>query len=131
MKNKELNHIIDQVTAGIRAEQVDDATVSDAAERVWAQLSKEVATSAKMEAAPADRIEGCADFQTLIPAYLSGKLSEARSLLLIDHTHECIPCRKALKQARESRVGVIAPARRQSRKASTYSLQPVVQRWGI
>ena len=90
MKNKELNHIIDQVTAGIRAEQVDDATVSDAAERVWAQLSKEAATSAKMEAAPADRIEGCADFQTLIPAYLGGKLSEARSLLLVDHTRQDI-----------------------------------------
>jgi hypothetical protein len=132
MKNKELNHILDQVTAGIRAEQVDDATVSDATERVWAQLSKEVATSAKMEAAPADRIEGCADFQTLIPAYLGGKLSEARSLLLVDHTHECIPCRKALKQARESRVGAVAPAvRRQSRKAATYSLRPVVLRWGI
>ena len=132
MKNKELNNILDQVTAGIRAEQVDDATVSDATERVWAQLSKEVATSAKMEAAPADRIEGCADFQTLIPAYLGGKLSEARSLLLVDHTHECIPCRKALKLARESRVGAVAPAvRRQSRKAATYSLRPVVLRWGI
>ena len=104
MKNKELNNILDQVTAGIRAEQVDDATVSGATERVWTRLSQEAATSAKMEAAPADRIEGCADFQTLIPAYLGGQLSEARSLLLVDHTHECIPCRKALKQAREVRV---------------------------
>jgi hypothetical protein len=132
MKNKELNNILDQVTAGIRSEQVDDTTVSDATERVWAQLSKEVATSVKMEAAPADRLEGCADFQTLIPAYLGGKLSEARSLLLVDHTHECIPCRKALKQARESRVGAVVPAvRRQNRKAATYSLRPVVLRWGI
>src|SRR5258707_11626296 len=81
-----------------------------------------------MEAAPADRIEGCADFQTLIPSYLSGKLSEARSLLLVDHTHECIPCRRALKQAR---VGAVVPARRQNRKASAYSLRPVVLRWGI
>jgi hypothetical protein len=129
MKNKELNNILDQVTAGIRAEQVDDATVSDATERVWTQLSKEVASSARMQAAPADRIEGCADFQTLIPAYLGGRLSEARSLLLVDHTHECIPCRKAMKQAR---VGSIAPAvRKQNRKAATYSLRPVVLRWGI
>ncbi len=79
-------------------------------------------------ATPVDRIEGCADFQTLIPAYLGGKLSEARSLLLVDHTHECIPCRKALKQAR---VGTVAPVRRQKRKASNYSLRPVVLRWGI
>lgn len=132
MKNKELNNILDQVTAGIRAEQVDEAIVGKATERVWARLSTEVSTSAKLEAAPADRIEGCADFQTLIPSYLGGKLSEARSLLLIDHTHECIPCRKALKQARESRVGAVAPAvRKPNRKAATYSLRPVVLRWGI
>src|SRR5947209_7137214 len=127
MKNKELNHIIDQVTAGIRAELAVDATVSDAAERVWAQLSKEVATSAKMEAAPADRIEGCADFQTFIPAYLRGDLSEARSLLLIDHTHECIPCRKAMKDARTGKAAVkkavLTPAR--------FSINPVIVRWGI
>src|SRR6266403_3832419 len=153
MKNKELNNILDQVTAGIRAEQVDDAMVSDASERVWARMSTDeearmmranrpqdasapvvgapVVGAPVMGATPADRIEGCADFQTLIPAYLGGKLSEARSLLLVDHTHECIPCRKALKQAREVRVGVTSPARRQNRKASNYSLRPVVLRWGI
>jgi hypothetical protein len=137
MKNKELDNILDQVTAGIRAEQVDEAVVGDATERVWAKLSTEVlatevSTAAKLEAAPADRIEGCADFQTLIPAYLGGKLSEARSLLLVDHTHECIPCRKALKQARESRGASFAPpVRKQNRKTSNYSLRPVVLRWGI
>lgn len=137
MKNKELDNILDQVTAGIRAEQVDEAVVSKATERVWARLSTEVSatevsTSAKLEAVPADRIEGCADFQTLIPAYLGGKLSEARSLLLVDHTHECIPCRKALKQARESRGATFAPSvRKQNRKTSNYSLRPVVLRWGI
>lgn len=132
MKNKELNNILDQVTAGIRAEQVDASVVDEATERVWARLSTEGTTSAMMEAAPADRIEGCADFQTLIPSYLGGKLSEARSLLLIDHTHECIPCRKALKQARESRVGAVAQAvRKPNRKASVYSLRPVVLRWGM
>src|SRR6266403_1371106 len=145
MKNKELNNILDQVTAGIRAEQVDDATVSDASERVWARMSTDeearrmrasrpqdagapVVGAPVTGATPVDRIEGCADFQTLIPAYLGGKLSEARSLLLVDHTHECIPCRKALKQAR---VGTVAPVRRQKRKAAAYSLRPVVLRWGI
>jgi hypothetical protein len=138
MKNKELDNILDQVTDGIRAEQVDDATVSDATERVWARLSTETgarkmrANDAQDAGAPASTtIEGCADFQSLIPAYLGGELSEARSLLLVDHTHECIPCRRALKQARESRVGVFAPSRRQNRKAATYSLRPVVLRWGI
>jgi hypothetical protein len=146
MKNKELNSILDQITDGIRAEQVDDATVSDATERVWARLATDSDArmmranrpqdaGAPLMGAPvgagADRIKGCADFQTLIPAYLGGKLSEARSLLLVDHTHECIPCRKAMKQAREVGVGIVSLARRQNRKTSTYTLRPVVLRWGI
>jgi hypothetical protein len=137
MKNKELENILDKISAGIRNEQVDAAVASDATERVWAQLSVK-ADARTMQAnrpvdanAPADTIEGCADFQTLIPAYLGGKLLEARSLLLVDHTHECIPCRRALKQARESRVAAPMPARKQARKTFNYSLSPVVVRWGI
>jgi len=132
MKNKELENILDEVANGIRSEQVDEAVVSDAAKGVWARLSTAAAVSATAEAAPADRIEGCADFQSLIPAYLRRELSEARSLLLVDHTHECIPCRKALKQARESRIAAAMPSvRKQTRKTSRYSLQPVIRRWGI
>src|SRR5882672_861240 len=132
MKNKELENILNKVTAGIRDEKVDEAVVNNAAKGVWARLSTEAAVSATAEAMPADRIEGCADFQSLIPAYLRRELSEARSLLLVDHTHECIPCRKALKQARESRTAVAVPSiRRQTSRNSRYSLQPVIRRWGI
>ena len=99
MKNKEIDNIVDQVTGQIRNEQVDAATVSAAADRVWARVSVESDAGVMRAGAPADRIGGCADFQSLIPAYLSGELSEARSLLLVDHTHECIPCRKAMKQS--------------------------------
>jgi hypothetical protein len=141
MKNKELENILDQVTAGIRDQKLDEAVVNDAAERVWARLSNE-ADARRMrpqeagapigEAAPADRIEGCADFQSLIPAYLRRELSEARSLLLVDHTHECIPCRKALKHARESRIAAAIPSvRKQTRKTSRYTLRPVIMGWGI
>ena len=152
MKNKELDNILDQVAAGIRAEQADTTVVNDAAERVWARVSTDadarmmranrpldypsaaaaLGTPVDAGAPAADRIAGCADFQSLIPAYLSGELSEARSLLLVDHTHECIPCRKALKQARESRVATTTPTvQKQIRRSSHYSLQPVVLRWGI
>lgn len=133
MKNKELDNILDQVTAGIRSEQIDDGAVSEASERVWARMEQGAINMSAQEAAPiADRIEGCADFQSLIPSYLGGKLSEARSLLLVDHTHECIPCRRALKTAREGRVETVAPIRRkQQSKTATYSLRPVVLRWGI
>ena len=118
--------ILNKVTAEIRDEKVDPAVVSAAADRVWARVSA-AAGETEVQVPALDHIEGCADFQSLIPAYLAGKLSEARSLLLVDHTHECIPCRKAMKDAR-SRKSVIAKA---PVKTPRYSLQPVVMRWGI
>src|SRR5262245_32535777 len=133
MKNKELDNILDQVTAGIHSEQVDGKLVNEEGARVWTNLESEAMSAQSPPSASlssVERIEGCPDFQALIPAYLGGKLSEARSLLLVDHTHECIPCRRALKQAREGRVATSRPVRRPARKAN-YSLQPVLLRWGI
>jgi len=136
MKNKELDNILDQVTNGIHSEQVDDRVVNDASARVWARLSESTTTAGaapqSIAAGSLDHIEGCPDFQSLIPAYLGGQLSEARSLLLVDHTHECIPCRRALKNAREAQVETVMPVRRkQPRRVGTYNLRPVVLRWGI
>src|SRR5437773_6065932 len=160
MKNKEIENILDQVTAGIRSEEVDSTVVNEATGRVWAQLSAATdgrrmradrpmahPSAAAALGTPGDagapigeafiegRIEGCADFQSLIPVYLRGELSEPRALLLVDHTHECIPCRKALKQARELRVGVVNNRAdrlrgRAGRPRSQY-LNPVILRWGI
>jgi hypothetical protein len=129
MKRNNHEEILDKVTAEIRNERIDEDVESAAADRVWARISV-VAGESKLES-PAvqavDRIEGCSDFQSLIPAYISGELSEARSLLLVDHTHECIPCRKTMNAARSGRtVTPIVPA-----KTRRYSLQPVVMRWGI
>ena len=126
MKSKKEDQILDKVTAEIRNEKVDSAAVSAAADRVWARVSA-AAGATEFQLPTVDRIEGCADFQSLIPAYLAGKLSEARSLLLVDHTHECIPCRKAMNEARTKRSVTIKPAARTKR----YTLQPVVMRWGI
>ncbi|HYT50365.1 MAG TPA: FecR domain-containing protein [Pyrinomonadaceae bacterium] len=140
MNNKELDNILDQVADGIRSERIDETTVSAAKERVSMKLPVD---ASKMLANPdlsgqdaggpiGDRIEGCADFQSLIPAFLGGKLSEARSLLLVDHTHECIPCRRALKQAREARVSAPIPAvRKRNQKTAQYNIRPVILRWGI
>src|SRR5215475_2620167 len=118
MKNKE-EQILDKVTAEIRNEKVDPAVVSAAADRVWARVSA-AAGATEFQLPSVDRIEGCADFQSLIPAHLAGKLSEARSLLLVDHTHECIPCRKAMNEARSRRSAVVKPVTRNKR----YSMQP-------
>ena len=68
MKNKEIDNIVDQITGQIRTEQVEPATVSAAAERVWARVSVETSVTADAPVhSAADRIGGCADFQSLIP----------------------------------------------------------------
>ncbi len=128
MKSKnDFDAILDKVTADIRNEQIDPSVVNAAAERVWTRVSVEGTGQLQTQTAAAERIENCADFQSLIPAYLHGGLSEARSLLLVDHTHECIPCRKAMKEAR---TRTIAPARK-AIATRRYHIQPVVMRWGI
>ena len=126
MKSNNEDQILDKVTAEIRNAKVDPAAVSAAADRVWARVSA-AAGETEFQLPAVERIEGCRDFQSLIPAHLAGKLSEARSLLLVDHTHECIPCRKAMNEARAKRSASFKPA---ARKPS-YSLQPVIMRWGI
>ncbi|HEY0431474.1 MAG TPA: FecR family protein, partial [Pyrinomonadaceae bacterium] len=124
--NNDFDSILDNTLTEMRNESVDAVVVDEAAERVWARLA--AASTEQLQAAtPAtERIGNCADFQSLIPAYLSGSLSEARELLLVDHTHECIPCRKAMKAARTR----VAPAK-QVIARRRFSIQPVVLRWGI
>src|SRR2546430_5075419 len=128
MKKKKWTNLWKKTAAEIRPEQIDDAEANKATGRVWSRMTNilgggycppDASSGATAGSSPplnilsvVDRIEGCADFQSLIPVYLGGHLSEARSLLLVDHTHECIPCRKALKQAREARVAPVVPRRR-------------------
>jgi FecR-like protein len=126
MKINNEDQILDEITAEIRNEKVDPAAVSAAADRVWARVSA-AAGATEFQLPTVDKIEGCADFQSLIPAYLAGKLSEARSLLLVDHTHECIPCRKAMNEARSRGSISVKPAARKS----FYRQQPAVMRWAI
>ena len=125
--NNNEENILDRVTDEIRNETIEPATVAAAADRVWARVSAAAVGESPIQIPVAERIEGCSDFQSLIPAYLTGNLSEPRSLLLVDHTHECIPCRKAMKEARSRRPG----ATKVAVKTKRYSLQPVVLRWGI
>jgi hypothetical protein len=128
--NNDFDAILDNATSEMRNEQIDSAVVNQAAERVWARLAAESAARVRTDTVATERIGSCADFQSLIPAYLTGSLSEARALLLVDHTHECIPCRKAMKDARSRYANRVAPARKAA-VTRRYSIQPVVLRWGI
>src|SRR6188474_430041 len=125
MKSNKEDQILDKVIAEIRNEKADPAAVSAASDRVWARVSA-AAGATEFQLPAVDHIEGCADYQSLIPAYLAGKLSEARSLLLVDHTHECIPCRKAMNEARSRRPAI----RTATAKPSRYTMQPMM-RWAI
>jgi hypothetical protein len=118
-------------TRGIRDEQIDDAIVNESAMRVWARIGEQMAGETALSAASnqenfmtmnntttaAEHIEGCADFQSLMPDYLGKKLSTARTLLLEDHTSECIPCRRALKKQRDLKAA----------KPLTYAVQKGAQ----
>ena len=130
--NKEIDNIIDSATAGIRDEAVDPAAVQAASERVWARLSNNRGSQPRdgaPEVARIDQIRGCGDFQALIPAYLTGSLSAARTLLFEDHTQECIPCRKALKQARSGGEAPVQWSSSGVRPAS--KSRSAVRRWAV
>lgn len=93
----------DQIIQEIREDQPDPAAVEQAAERVRANL---FGADAAHETNAS--LRSCADFQALMPAYLAKTLAPARSLLLVDHTHQCVACRLALEEARSGRVRTLA-----------------------
>lgn len=132
--NNETDTVLDRVTEAIRNEEINSAQLNRAAERVWSRLSAERTSAAhadQVEATQAELIEGCADFQTLIPAYLRGELSDARALLFEDHTHECIPCRKALKHARTTRLAQSPPVAGGNIKSTRTGTSHGTWRWAV
>src|SRR5499426_1215570 len=129
MTDRELNNIVDDVTAEIRNERLDSAIVEVAAQRVWTRMTGEQAAIAA-GVRPVEQIRNCDDFQALIPAYLQGYLSSARTTLLEDHTRECVPCRKALKQARHGNQEAIR-LQEQRAKADATRYRANVMRWAV
>lgn len=122
-KNSDL---LDEAVHQVADEPIDPREVEAAAARVWARLSQEGAASTPApvvaEAAPAaGSLHGCDDFRSLIPAYLRGELSPARALLVEDHTRSCVPCRRALREAREGK----AAQPHAPRKAANSNYRPV------
>ena len=129
MTDRELNNIVDDVTAEIRGEKLDSALVEGAAQRVWTRMTGEQAAAAA-GVRPVEQIRNCDDFQALIPPYLQGYLSSARTMLLEDHTRECVPCRKALKQARHGNQEAIR-LQEQKAKAAAAHYRTNVFRWAV
>ncbi|HEX9918015.1 MAG TPA: FecR domain-containing protein, partial [Pyrinomonadaceae bacterium] len=121
---KELEAILDQSVNAVLRDQPDAPAVDTAASRVWARIATDqnisaAATSPSAVVTASEHINNCGDFQSLIPSYLRRELSPARALLLEDHTQECIPCRKALKEARTGRTAAAVRAQPASPARST------------
>jgi ferric-dicitrate binding protein FerR (iron transport regulator) len=91
-RKDDFDRLIDDVSAEIRAQRMDELSERQATRRVWEKVQTELA-----EHKP---LTGCDDFQAEIPAYVAGTLPEARALLIGDHTRGCVPCRRVLMEAR-------------------------------
>jgi ferric-dicitrate binding protein FerR (iron transport regulator) len=104
MTERHTDEPIDLIADEIRGEEMDEATAKAITDRVWKRLGANRQTSSPLSS--------CEDFQAEIPAYVVGSLSEARQLLVGDHTRECVPCRRALMEARGSTSEVHSPASR-------------------
>lgn len=115
---KELESILDETLTGMRNEPLETRAIDDAASRVWARIAADHNPASVMTPA-AERINSCSDFQSLIPSYLRRELSPARTMLLEDHTQECIPCRKSLKEARTGRAAAARATLKPTRAPQT------------
>ena len=117
---KKNDDTLDQAVAQVTGEPIDPMVVEQAAARVWDRLSQGAPVHKLEDQAAAAttpdvhaNIRGCEDFQALIPAYVRGErgeLSPARALLVEDHTRTCVPCRRALREAREGKAREVRPA---------------------
>jgi uncharacterized cupin superfamily protein len=86
--------LLDAAIQQVVADPVDAQAVEQARSRVWERLNAEA--SAAEPVVRVDHIRNCADFQALMPDFRAGKLSLARRMLIEDHIHECVACRRAM-----------------------------------
>ncbi len=90
-KDSRFDHLIENMAASGPSPAEEDAAVA----RGWSRLSDQVSEGVGVS------LDGCSDYQVLLPAYLAGELPEARALLVGDHARECLDCRRALSSLRD------------------------------
>jgi FecR protein/Protein of unknown function (DUF3352)/Putative zinc-finger len=86
----------DRLLSEIQNEHVDDKIISQAGDRVWGAMNGSPVSELSVH-----KLRSCADFQALVPAYLSKSLPESRRLLLEDHVHQCVACRHEVDRVRK------------------------------
>lgn len=134
MKKHTVNpdHLLDEAVAAMAAETPSPEMEARAAERAWERLAEEAAALAPAAAVAEEAstpLESCEDFQAEMPAYVSGELPEGRALLVADHSRECVPCRRAMKEARKA-ASAPAASRTPSRRPAAPA-RPAASTWQV
>jgi predicted anti-sigma-YlaC factor YlaD len=96
---KNSKKILEAAIDAVRTAEPGRTEMENSAARVWARIGRELAPEDGIGPSVA-QIRTCDDYRALIPDYIAGRLSSARSILFTDHTHECVACRNALNAAR-------------------------------
>ncbi len=94
-RNEDSRDLLERAVDAVRNEPVDEELERQAAERVWDRILRDATPDHH------GRHDACDGFRADLPAYVAGELSDARRLLIEDHTRECLPCRRALKEMRK------------------------------
>ena len=89
---KPMDPALEQAMSEITDEALDPAVIEAAAARVWAKVvAQGQVTGHENGHVP---LRTCADFQAQIPEFKAGRLPHARAILVKDHLHECVACRR-------------------------------------
>jgi hypothetical protein len=86
----------------------EDGGTTEQAREAAARVRGHLEGGSELSAA---RLESCGDFRTLFPGYRVGTLTEARRMLVEDHLHACVACRKVF----EGRQAAVIPVARKRR----------------
>jgi hypothetical protein len=100
MSNQEFERVLDS----IRGEDPGASVLEAAAERVRMRLETRAVDLG-------GRLNSCEDFRALADAYREKALSDARHMLVEDHLHSCVACRRFFRGEQRSNV-VTMPAKR-------------------
>jgi hypothetical protein len=126
--------LVGQAVDSVHAEPIDAEILQAASRRVLQRLSAESAALSGLapgeHSTSSSSIHGCVGFVSLLPALLSGALTESRRLLVEDHTRECVNCRRELQRLRRGepvRVAALAAVARPSFGARVAS----APRWAL
>jgi ferric-dicitrate binding protein FerR (iron transport regulator) len=115
------NPALERAVSEIRDEEIPAEVVEAAGARVWERLKepREATPGLAPLVLAGEHLRDCADFQALFPDFRARRLPAARALLVEDHLHECVACRRVFE-------GKVVPFEQPLPKAKSHHL-----RWAV